>query len=48
VKPLVEAKDVTKHFRLDAKRVIHAVDGVSLDVYPKEIVGLVGESGSGK
>ncbi len=26
----------------------HAVDGVDLDVYPRETVGLVGESGSGK
>jgi ABC-type dipeptide/oligopeptide/nickel transport system ATPase component len=27
---------------------VRAVDGVSLDVWPKEIVGVIGESGSGK
>ena len=30
------------------KRVVKAVDGVSLDIYPREPVGLVGESGCGK
>jgi oligopeptide/dipeptide ABC transporter ATP-binding protein len=48
MKPLVEAKGVVKHFKLGARRTVHAVDGVTLEVYPQEIVGLVGESGSGK
>jgi len=30
------------------KRVVKAVDGVTLDIYPRETVGLVGESGCGK
>ena len=45
---LVEAKGLTKHFRLDARRKVHAVDQVSLAIAPREILGLVGESGSGK
>jgi oligopeptide/dipeptide ABC transporter ATP-binding protein len=48
VKPLIEARGVTKHFRINSKQVVHAVDDVSLDIHSKEIVGLVGESGSGK
>jgi oligopeptide transport system ATP-binding protein len=30
------------------KRIVKAVDGVTLDIYPRETVGLVGESGCGK
>jgi oligopeptide/dipeptide ABC transporter ATP-binding protein len=48
VNPLVDARGVTKHFRLNRRQTVHAVDGVSLSIAEKEIVGLVGESGSGK
>ncbi len=46
--PLLESRKLTKHFRLDRQRTVHALDGVCLSIAPREIVGLVGESGSGK
>jgi oligopeptide transport system ATP-binding protein len=52
--PLLSARDLVKHFPVRAgflKRKVgevHAVCGVSLDLYPEETLGLVGESGCGK
>ncbi len=49
--PLLSLRDLVKHYEtgpLGAREVIHAVDGVSLDVMPGETLGLVGESGCGK
>ena len=46
--PLVVADRLTKYFPASKGRQVHAVDGVSLTIHEKEIVGLVGESGSGK
>ena len=45
---LVEIRGLTRHFDLGRDQIVHAVDDVSLDIAPREIVGLVGESGSGK
>ncbi len=54
-KVLISLKDVKKHFLLkkslnifSKKSHVKAVDGVSLDIYENEILGLVGESGCGK
>ncbi|MDZ7670463.1 MAG: oligopeptide/dipeptide ABC transporter ATP-binding protein [Gammaproteobacteria bacterium] len=47
-KPLVFSENLTKHFPLRGGHTVHAVDGVTLTIHEKEIVGLVGESGSGK
>ena len=45
---LVKIEDLTRYFDIGKGQRVHAVDGVSLSIAEKEIVGLVGESGSGK
>jgi oligopeptide transport system ATP-binding protein len=49
-KPLLAIRDLKVHFDLRAGRkgVVKAVDGVTIDIYRGETLGLVGESGCGK
>ena len=46
--PLLSVQDLRVAFTRRGEPDTHAVDGVSFDVWPGQIVGLVGESGCGK
>ena len=51
--PLLRVEGLVKHFPTDrglmsSGAVVHAVDGVDLEVHPGEVLAVVGESGSGK
>ena len=50
---LLEIKDLKKHFSIkkggfNNRQTVKAVDGVTLDIFKGETLGLVGESGCGK
>ncbi|HEV7397427.1 MAG TPA: oligopeptide/dipeptide ABC transporter ATP-binding protein [Pyrinomonadaceae bacterium] len=46
--PLLSIRNLKVHFNAGTRREVKAVDGVSLDIFKGETLGLVGESGCGK
>ena len=46
--PIIEVKHLVRHFQGHGGRKVHALNGVSLSLAPRETLALVGESGCGK
>lgn len=45
---LVSLENICKYFNVGAGKTLKAVDGITLDIYKGETLGIVGESGCGK
>jgi len=48
IEPILQVKNLKRHFNVGRNEVLRAVDGVTFDVQKGETLGLVGESGCGK
>jgi putative ABC transport system ATP-binding protein len=45
--PILSIRSAVKHYQ-SGDTIVRAIDGVSLDIYPGDLVGIFGPSGSGK